>query len=235
MPNIKSELLHPQLGTIIITRKPRARGIILRVRGGIINATLPLRCSIELLQQLIEKNIDKLKKQIAATAKGVINWEYCISAPNFSLCLKKSCKNSIRITGKEGKYIIQCPEKIDFNKETIQQQLRERIKAAIKHRAKEILPQRLALLSSQKQVPYNSVSVRDSHTRWGSCSSSGTISLSIYLVLLPQHLIDYVLMHELCHTIEMNHSARFWAQLDRLCGTSSKQLRNELRAYRTDF
>ena len=72
------------------------------------------------------------------------------------------------------------------------------------------------MLSMQHNLPYKSVKINSSSGRWGSCSTRGNINLSYYLVLLPKHLIDYVLLHELAHTREMNHGKRFWALLDRM-------------------
>ncbi|WP_373802195.1 M48 metallopeptidase family protein, partial [Bacteroides heparinolyticus] len=63
----------------------------------------------------------------------------------------------------------------------------------------------------------------------------GNINLSYYLVLLPKHLIDYVLLHELAHTREMNHGERFWALLDKLTEGKAEALRMELKQYRTEF
>ena len=105
----------------------------------------------------------------------------------------------------------------------------------MRRRAQETLPTRLQTLAAQHNLHYKRVTLRDSRTRWGSCSSNGTISLNIQLVLLPTKLVDYVLLHELCHTIEMNHSERFWAKLDTLTNTDSRLLRKELKAYRCNM
>ena len=106
---------------------------------------------------------------------------------------------------------------------------------ALRRVASENLPRRLDYLSRRFNFCYNGVSLRDSHSRWGSCSSRGNISLSIYLQLLPEHLADYVMLHELCHTVEMNHSPRFWELMDNVTDGKSKQLRHELKSYRTSF
>ncbi|HZK03488.1 MAG TPA: M48 family metallopeptidase [Bacteroidaceae bacterium] len=98
--------------------------------------------------------------------------------------------------------------------------------------AKRVLPEKLFRLSKKHGLPFNKVTVRRSRTRWGSCSTKKNISLSCYLVLLPDHLVEYVMIHELCHTIEMNHSDRFWALVEKNTGGKSKELRAELRKHR---
>jgi predicted metal-dependent hydrolase len=90
-------------------------------------------------------------------------------------------------------------------------------------------------LADKHGFRYTRVTLRDSHSRWGSCSNRASISLSIYLQLLPQHLIDYVLLHELCHTIELNHSDRFWALMDKVTGGKAKKLREQLKLHKTNF
>jgi predicted metal-dependent hydrolase len=99
-------------------------------------------------------------------------------------------------------------------------------------RAKAVLPVKVEELAKNYGFKYQTVRINKGKTRWGSCSSRGSINLSLYLMQLPPHLIEYVILHELCHTIEMNHSLRFWALLDRYTGGKAKDLRKELRLYR---
>lgn len=68
-----------------------------------------------------------------------------------------------------------------------------------------------ALKSKELNLKYNRVSVKDTSSRWGSCSSSGGLSFSWRLILAPRFVMEYVVVHELCHTLEMNHSIKFWS------------------------
>lgn len=95
--------------------------------------------------------------------------------------------------------------------------------------ARRILPSRVDRLAEQNAFRYTTVKIGKSRGRWGSCSTKGNINLSYYLLLAPQYLVDYVILHELCHTIEMNHGPRFWALLDRCTHGRAKELRKELQ------
>jgi predicted metal-dependent hydrolase len=80
----------------------------------------------------------------------------------------------------------------------------------LKAKAEKALPSQLSKLAEQHGFHYNRVTIRGQKTRWGSCSSQKNINLNYKLLFLEQALVDYVLIHELCHTLEMNHSKRFW-------------------------
>ncbi len=80
----------------------------------------------------------------------------------------------------------------------------------LKPKAEAVIPQRLSFLAETHGFHYRRVTIRGQKTRWGSCSSQKNINLNYKLLFLPEEVVDYVLVHELCHTIEMNHSKRFW-------------------------
>lgn len=89
-----------------------------------------------------------------------------------------------------------------------------------KRQAQRVFEQRLAVCFERVRgwgVTYPDLRVRRMRTRWGSCSSRGTITLNARLVELPVDLIDYVVLHELCHLREMNHGPRFYALLGQIC------------------
>lgn len=96
----------------------------------------------------------------------------------------------------------------------------------LRKRARQLLPARLEILSQSTGLRYNRVSIRTQKTRWGSCSSRGNINLNDRLVLLPAGMADYVMIHELCHTVEMNHSRAFWRLVDRHCADYKIQQKN---------
>ena len=96
--------------------------------------------------------------------------------------------------------------------------------------ARRKLIHRLEELAEWHGFDYNKVFIRNQRTRWGSCSTSNNINLNIKLVLLPDELIDYVILHELLHTRIKNHSREFWAELDRLVGRA-KKFAKQLKEY----
>lgn len=80
--------------------------------------------------------------------------------------------------------------------------------------AKEYFPKRVAHFHQFTGGSYNRITIRDQKTRWGSCSARGTLSFNWRLMLAPPAILDYVVVHELCHLTHMNHSAAFWQKVE---------------------
>ena len=88
---------------------------------------------------------------------------------------------------------------------------------ALKTEAREDLTARAAHFASLVGVSFGRITIRAQKTRWGSCSRAGNLNFNCLLMLAPPQIRDYVVIHELCHRKEMNHSPRFWAEVARVC------------------
>lgn len=102
---------------------------------------------------------------------------------------------------------------------------------ALRAEAKRILPSRVEELASRHGLRYGKVTIRAARSKWGSCTAQGNISLSLYLMTLPEYLRDYVILHELAHTVHHNHSPRFHSLVDIMTDGREKELSRELRQY----
>ena len=102
-------------------------------------------------------------------------------------------------------------------REKMRQQARIHLDAAqekeLRERAKSVLAQRTAYFARQVGVTYGRITVRDQKTRWGSCSQTGNLNFNFRLILAPSEVLDYVVVHELCHRRQMNHSTQFWQEV----------------------
>ena len=160
---------------------------------------------------------------------------------------------SLRITP-YGEVLLRVPKGVDVrralawcqsNNEHIEQTLRdmaeqgvlraERTKEeieALRKVAKVKIRKALDEASAKSGIGYNRLSIRATRSRWGSCSSEGNISLSLYLAELPDELIEFICLHELCHRLHPNHSPEFHTKLNQLVDGREKELLKMLKKHR---
>jgi len=135
---------------------------------------------------------------------------------------------------------IEFPKEKDCKTKELQKIFWNGINYFLRKEAKRLLPARLKQLADLHNFTFYKVTIKSTQSRWGSCARAKknilqtqfSINLSFYLLLTTPQLIDYVLLHELCHTHEMNHSPRFWALMDKVTNGESKNLRTELKKYK---
>lgn len=128
-----------------------------------------------------------------------------------------------------------CPAGANYRNSEVQAFLVKNITAVLRYKAQYYLPQRLAELSGQVKKQFKDCKVSYGKQRLGRCDSAGSILLSYRLMLLPRHLSDYVMLHELAHLTEMNHGERFHDLLDRYCMGRHREWERELKAFRYPF
>lgn len=219
-----------ELGTITLLSGPRHKRYALKVREGAIRATMPLNGDEKKMLAFIEENRAKLIRLLREyPSRSPLTENTRLQTASFRLEIIRAERKNIRVRLSENILTIEYPAHLSIEEEYMQQKMHEILKNVFRHEAKRVLPARLEMLSRQYGFTYTGLKINSSRTRWGSCTTRKSINLSLYLMQLPWHLIDYVILHELCHTREMNHSDRFWALMDQVTDNRSKALRKELK------
>lgn len=221
-----------ELGRLVVSVNRRARRMTFRTQEDVIRVSVPPGTTDTEIRNAVNQLRSRLRACRLSQPRSLIDLDFRIDAEYFKLSLVQGERERFLAHSELGELRIICPPDADFTDEKLQAWLRKVVQEALRRNAKIILPPRLYQLSLQHGLTYRSVKINSSTGRWGSCSSSGNINLSCFLMLLPRHLIDYVLLHELAHTREMNHGDAFWALLDRLTEGKALQLRSELKQHR---
>ncbi|MDH6303431.1 putative metal-dependent hydrolase [Parabacteroides sp. PF5-5] len=231
----KQEIIQDEvLGAIIIKINPRAKRYSLRIKNGAITGTIPPGGTLDSMIAFIKNNRQKLilALQQHPVKRNILSDTTELQTNTFKLHIFRTERTNFYMNLKEGILYIACPNETNFDDEQVQDLLKKFVEQALRHEAKRILPKRLMILAQQHNFSYSGVRINNSKSRWGSCSSRKNINLSLSLMLLPDKLIDYVLLHELCHTKEMNHSDRFWLLMDIVTKNQALALRKELKEYK---
>jgi predicted metal-dependent hydrolase len=199
---------------MVLVRNHRARRYILRLRpDGVARITVPRSGSQAEARRFAERNRDWLKHQLqklAAQPKVRQPWRIGIEI----LFRGESVKIERGINGDAG-FVRIGAEMIRVN--DVDADLRASIERYLWNLAAKEFPPRVLELATLHQLPVRRVTVRNQCSRWGSCSRRGTISLNWRLIQAPEFVRDYLIFHELAHLREMNHSSRFWGEVERLC------------------
>ena len=102
-----------------------------------------------------------------------------------------------------------------FEAEPTEKLTREKV-IALAEEALKVIPERVEYFAKVIGVTYGKITVRNQKTRWGSCSSKGNLNFNCLLMLVPPEVLDYVVVHELCHRKQMNHSKAFWLEVEKV-------------------
>jgi predicted metal-dependent hydrolase len=195
----------------IIRSKRKTLALIVKPDGSLI-VRAPLRASEKAIREFVESNAKWVeKKRVEALAflppapKQYIPGEMFLYLGNtYPLEIVKGQKAPLLL---EGSFKL-----AEFD----QKNARLAFERWYRGQAKQILNERVSLYASQYDFQYKKIGITSARTRWGSCSSNGSLNFSWRLILAPMEVVDYVVVHELVHTLFHNHSRRFWKRVEKI-------------------
>lgn len=199
---------------LALHRNLRARRYVLRLRpNGLARVTIPRGGSIKEALRFVDRNKDWLERQLhklATQPNRPTEWTIGTEL----LFRGEPLKIEAGVNGESGR--------IKLGAEVIKvanltANLRPAVEKHLWRLAAKELPPRVMEHAALHSAPVRRVTVRNQRSRWGSCSRNGTISLNWRLIQAPSYVCNYLILHELSHLKHMNHSARFWREVERVC------------------
>ncbi len=189
-----------------IERSNRRTLLLTVLKNGAVVVKAPISMKEETINRFVAEKQEWIKSKLFMHQKTVSKFEDVIKYKRFLLYGNKYTivLDSVKRIETNEKFQIIMPSKIEPEK------ILKTLKAWYKKVAKQVLSERLAFVENKIKLKSNSFRIGDSKGRWGSCNSRGAICLNFRVLMLPPALIDYVIVHELCHLVEMNHSKNFW-------------------------
>lgn len=225
------------IGEVKFMRHHSAKRFILRIypKEGI-RVTMPVRASNKAALRFVKQHKSWIEKHAGMIEEEkVFTPDTPYQTREHALDMQPFQRSDILVRIMRGKIIVRYPKLLEARDARVQTAARRGIELALRREAEHLLLPRLHKLSGLTGISYNNVRLKRMKSRWGSCSAQNNINLNVYLAQLPEHLIDYVLLHELTHVWVKNHSAQFWEILNKLTGNKAKALDRELKQYTVDM
>ncbi|MDA3881120.1 MAG: SprT family zinc-dependent metalloprotease [Prolixibacteraceae bacterium] len=224
------------IGLVKLTRRKNSNRITLRVKAnGEISVNYPWFTPKNDVAKFVLNNTDWIKKQLEKHKEKKTHYQPgdVIELFNATIKIEASTKSEM-IAYRDDKSVFQVkiPQSLEADSERVQNFISKVIVEASRFEAKKYLPERVLELASIHKFKYKQVFVKNLKSRWGSCSSHGNINLNVHLMRLPPHLIDYIILHELVHTVEANHGPGFWKLLDKVSGGNARKYDNEVKKFK---
>lgn len=232
---------HSPFGSVEVNERANALYISVKVSiQGTVRVSVPRNTPTLLITNFLDTNrerivqfINKLKQK-NMIKRVVFNPQTQFATRDHTLVM--TCDDSARterIRVAQGRIELTYNNDTDFESDYIQELIKRGIDFALKVEAHKYLPPRLKELAERANLKYTTLRIKNMKTQWGSCCKKrAIICLNTQLMRLPQHLIDYVIFHELGHLIEDNHGRHFHEVVNALCEGKEQLLEKELKKYR---
>ena len=203
----------PRIG-VVLRRSKRARRMSLRVSRlkGLVTLSLPISCPMAQAEKFVFEKESWIRAHLAdlpPTTEAMLGGTFLYQGQLLTICPGhgrhvRAIEEELLVPGSEA-------------------MVGARVKAFLKLQARMRLQEATERYAVALGKPYGRLTLRDTTSRWGSCSTQGNINYSWRLIMAPPEVLNYVAAHEVAHLAEMNHSARFWAVVERLFPNHAEQ------------
>lgn len=212
-----STIYDEEFGKITIRRTIRSSKVQVKLsHSGALSASLPKYAPLFLVKRLIKNSRDEIRQLINRQKSKTKFFNGMKIGKSHYLIIDYNVNNFIKIKITDQKVCVYCRQPEDLYRQSCYEKIKKAIYEALETEAKSYIPTRVRYLADKYNFKYNKVRLSKASGRWGSCSNAGTVSLNISLMQLPFELIDYVIIHELAHTKQMNHSRDFWDIVEKI-------------------
>lgn len=220
----------PNIGTVLLYKRRGNRSLRLSVASnGEVRVSMPFWLPYKAGEQFAMSKADWIAKH-RVQAPEALKHGQAIGKAHRLWFVPTAQATRVTTRLKDNEIEIKHPSHYEAHHPAVQQSARSASIRALRKEAERLLPLRLRQLAEATGFGYATVSIKQLKSRWGSCSAQQDITLNLFLMQLPWHLIDYVLLHELTHTKVMQHGTPFWQELERHV-PHAKRLRKEIREH----
>ncbi|MBL1213202.1 MAG: M48 family metallopeptidase [Ignavibacteriae bacterium] len=210
----------PGIGTVNFIKRRRGKYVNISVQpSSPVCVSLPYYVSYQYAEDVLLEKLNWVRSKIEKvkqTESKLTNFffETDFKTKYHQLVIKTFEEENVKAVIAKGVIEVFIPKEKSISDEGIQDFIRKVIIEAYRIEAKHILPNRVKELALKHGIEFNSVYIKNMKSQWGSCSGRKNINLNLHLMRLPEEFIDYIILHELTHIDEMNHSTRFWKLLE---------------------
>lgn len=217
---------------VVFARRKGTRNLRIAIKSGAIRVSVPYGVPQVIAEKFVESKKDWIRQH--HTPLELLHHGDRIGKSYSISFIKNATSDKISTRISTNTINVKIPNDRDDTDREVQKSARKAAEKALLKQAQVLLPQRLEYIAHKHAISYTSCTVKKLKSRWGSCDTKNNIVLNSYLIQLDWHLIDYVIYHELTHTLFPHHQATFWAHLETLL-PDYKAKRKELKSMPTDI